>query len=82
MATKSWNVTINEEHHKVAVTWSALTNAGELVVDGEVAEAWGLTLGLRERGFAVGGKDAVLRWPGSFSGKCELYVAGEIVPEA
>ena len=82
MATKSWGVTINEEHHSVAVRWKALTNAGELIVDGEVIEKWGLTLGLRERQFTVGDKDAILRWPGSSFGKCELYVAGERVPEA
>ena len=82
MPSNHWKVTTTGEPHTIDATWHRWGSSGQILVDGEVIDSWGIALSLKDRQFTVGGKDAILRWSGFSFGKCELYIAGEKVPEA
>ena len=81
MPKRSWIVRDNENPHSIEVKWSSWSNAGEIRVDGNVIEAWGLDFNLSQRRFKIREKDAIIRWPGIISSKCELFFDGVLIPE-
>ena len=81
MPKKEWNVPNSSDSHNVSVRWSNWTNAGEVAVDGNVAETWGFDLNLKKKRFQIGDSEAEVRWLGILSPftRCKLYVQGEEV---
>ena len=76
MPKRKWLVNLNGQDHTVEVNFRRLSLAGEIIVDGKVIDAWGLTLNLAHRTFTISGKEAIIRWPGLLSAKSDLFVDG------
>lgn len=74
MPQRAWTVTVGGEAHYVEVHWTRFTNAGRIVVDGDVVEAWGFSVFGPTVHFQVAGQPAILQ--STFSG-FDLYVAGQ-----
>jgi hypothetical protein len=74
MPRRAWTVTVGGEAHDVEVHWARLTNAGRIVVDGDVVEAWGFSVFGPTVHFKVAGQAAILQ--PTMSG-FDLYVGGK-----
>jgi len=74
MPQRAWTVTVGGEAHDVEVHWARFTNAGRIVVDGDVVEAWGFSIFGPTIHFQVAGEPAILQ--PTFSG-FDLYVGGK-----
>ena len=79
MPKQTWQANVTDEAHTITARWSHWTGSGEITVDDRVVDAWGLTVNLSQRKFTVAGLEAILRWPGVFASKSELFVDGELI---
>lgn len=80
MPSYKWNVEVDEQQHLVEYSISWITAAGEIMLDGETIDWWGLSAAVSEKEFHIGAATAQIRFPGYFARKPELVVDGEIVP--
>lgn len=83
MAEKQWTLHANGERHQVTIRWNRWTEAGEIIVDGEVADTWGYGSNRNGRQFSVAGREATVYWHGIVEPftKCTLYLEGDRVRE-
>ena len=75
-----WNVEVDREQHRVEYSISWLSAAGEITIDDEVIDEWGISLSVFEKQFSIGSAKALIRFPGYYARKPELVVDGEVVP--
>ena len=80
MAKHTWDVTVGREAHVVEYSISWVTAAGEIKIDGEVIEEWGLSANVTEKEFPIGSGSAAIIWRGRIARKPELVVDGRVVP--
>ena len=74
MPQRAWTVTVSGEAHDIEVHWARFSNAGRIVVDGDVVEAWGFSISGPTAHFQVAGQAAILQ--PTMSG-FDLYVGGK-----
>ena len=75
-----WNVEVDREQHRVEYSISWLSAAGEIKIDDEVIDEWGISIAVSEKEFPIGSANARIRFPGVYARKPELVVDGEVVP--
>ncbi|MCH7608144.1 MAG: hypothetical protein IIC94_06230 [Chloroflexi bacterium] len=80
MAKHTWDVTVGGEAHVVEYSISWVTAAGDITLDGEVIDEWGLSANVTEKEFPIGPGSAVIIWRGRIARKPELVVDGAVVP--
>ena len=80
MPSYRWNVEVDREPHLVEYSISWMTAAGELKLDDEVIDWWGISMAVSEKRFPIGTASAEIRFPGLYARKPELVVDGEVVP--
>ncbi len=82
--SRKWSVEIDGKRHIIEARYSFIisSGAGELLVDGQVIDAWWSSLfGLpKERGpFEVKGKKVFLRRRGVINHNMDLFVNGKLI---
>lgn len=80
MPSYKWNVEVDREQHLVEYSISWITAAGEIKIDGEVIDWWGISAAVSEKEFPIGSGNAQIRFPGRIARKPELVVDGQVVP--
>jgi len=78
MPKRKWTATVRERSHEVEVHWSRWTNSGQIVLDGDVVDAWGPSLFGPTKHFQIEGQPAILQ--PTFTG-FDLFVGGKKVPK-
>ena len=58
MPKRKWTATVRERSHEVEVHWSRWTNSGQIVLDGDVVDAWGPSLFGPTKHFQIEGQPA------------------------
>ena len=82
--SRKWSVEIDGKRHIIEARYGFMVTSGtgELLVDGEIIDAWGSSLlGLpKERGpFVVEGKKVFLRRRGVINHNMDLFVNGKLI---
>ena len=80
MAKHTWDVVVDGEAHVVEYSINWVTAAGDITIDGEVIDEWGLSANVTEKEFPVGSGSAAIIWRGRIARKPELVVDGAVVP--
>ena len=80
MAKHTWDVTVGGEAHVVEYSINWVTAAGEIKIDGEIIDMWGLSANVTEKEFPIGSGSAAIIWRGRIARKPELVVDGRVVP--